>query len=59
MITRMKALLKDEECATMVEYALMVALIAVVVIVGATFLGTAVNDKFDAVGDKINATPPP
>lgn len=56
---RIKKLLADEEGATMVEYALMVALIAVVVIAGASFLGTAVKDKFDAVGDKINATPPP
>ena len=30
---------KDEEGATMVEYALLVALIAVVVIAGALFLG--------------------
>jgi pilus assembly protein Flp/PilA len=37
---------KDEEGATMPEYALMVALVAVVVIAGATLLGEAVDTKF-------------
>ena len=52
-------MLKDEEGATMVEYALMVALIAVVCIVGAGALGTAINNKFSAVGLKVTAVPVP
>ena len=38
--------LKDEEGATAVEYGLMVALIAIVIIVGVTLLGTNVCEKF-------------
>jgi pilus assembly protein Flp/PilA len=45
--------LKDEEGASMPEYALLVALIAVVVIAGATLLGNAVNDKLNLVGNTV------
>jgi pilus assembly protein Flp/PilA len=41
-----KKFFKDESGATAVEYGLMVALIAVVIIVSVTFLGTALNSKF-------------
>ena len=46
---------KDEEGAAMVEYALLVALIAVVVIAGALFLGGTISTKFDEVGSSLNA----
>ena len=42
--------LMDEEGATAVEYALMVALIAVVIIAAVTFLGDEVSEKFSTVG---------
>ena len=45
---------KDEEGASMVEYALLVALIAVVVIAGALFLGGAIETKFDEVGSTVD-----
>jgi pilus assembly protein Flp/PilA len=48
--------LNDEEGASMVEYALLVALIAVVVIAAALFLGTEINDKFSEVGNTVDAT---
>ncbi len=48
--------MKDEEGASMVEYALLVALIAVVVIAAALFLGTEINDKFSEVGATLEAT---
>ncbi len=48
--------LKDEGGASMVEYALLVALIAVVVIAAALFLGTEINDKFSEVGQTLDAT---
>ena len=48
--------IEDEGGASMVEYALLVALIAVVVIAGALFLGTAINDKFSEVGATLEAT---
>jgi pilus assembly protein Flp/PilA len=44
-----RMLWKDEEGATMVEYGLMVALIAVVCITVVTTLGTTLEGKFQAV----------
>jgi len=44
----------EEHGATAVEYALMVALIAVVIIVAVTFIGTSADKKFDEVGDAIS-----
>ena len=48
--------LKDEDGASMVEYALLVALIAVVVIAAALFLGTVINYKFSEVGQTLDST---
>ena len=45
---------RDERGATAVEYGLMVALIAVVIIAAVTTLGTNLNDKFNEVGTKVN-----
>ena len=44
----------DERGASLVEYALLVALIAVVCIVAVTFLGNSANDKFSEVGSAIS-----
>ena len=49
MQSRMKSMLKDEKGATMVEYALMVALIAVVAIAAVTLVGTNVDARFDQI----------
>ena len=46
--------LMDEEGATAVEYALMVALIAVVIIFAVTFLGESVDNVFTDVGTQID-----
>ena len=48
--------IQDEEGASMVEYALLVALIAVVVIAAALFLGNEINEKFSEVGDTVDGT---
>ncbi len=40
---------KEEDGATAVEYAVMVALIAAVVIIGAGILGTTINSKFTSM----------
>ena len=45
--------LKGEDGATAVEYALMVALIAAVIIVAVQALGTAASDKFTTVGGAV------
>lgn len=45
----------DERGASLVEYALLVALIAVVCIVAVTFLGKSAKGKFENVGSSIGA----
>jgi pilus assembly protein Flp/PilA len=44
----------DERGASLVEYALLVALIAVVCIVAVTFLGSSAKDKFSRVGSAVS-----
>ncbi len=44
---------KDEEGATAVEYGLMVALIAVVVITAVALLGTNLSEKFSEVASEV------
>ena len=44
---------RDEEGASLVEYVLLVALIAVVCIAAVTLLGTNARDKFQFTADKI------
>ncbi len=53
MITNLIAMIRDEEGATMVEYGLLVALIALVAIVGVTLLGTNLNSLFNTVAGSI------
>ena len=53
MVDRIKGLFKDEEGATMVEYALMVALIAVVCIAVVTTLGEGASTKFGEAEAKL------
>lgn len=49
---------REEKGATAVEYGLMVALIAAVIIAAVVFLGDTLNTAFDTVGKEIdNATP--
>ncbi len=55
-IARMQKLATREEGATMVEYGLMVALIAVVCIVAVTLLGVNVAAIFNNVAGKVTPT---
>lgn len=48
-----KRFLKDEEGATAVEYGLMVALIAAVIVAAVTLLGENVRDTFNGVAAEI------
>jgi pilus assembly protein Flp/PilA len=50
---RIKNFFKDESGATAVEYGLMVALIAVVIITAVTTLGTNLKDTFTTAGDAV------
>jgi len=46
--------LRNESGATAVEYGLIAALIGVVIIAGAGALGTALNTKFQNIGDTVS-----
>jgi len=50
---------KDERGANLVEYILLVALIAVTVIAAVIFLRTQVNGMFNDAGSKLSNTPNP
>jgi Flp pilus assembly pilin Flp len=47
---------KDEKGASMMEYAFLIALIALVVIAGALFLGTQISDRLSEVGATLQDT---
>jgi pilus assembly protein Flp/PilA len=51
--TLMTRIRHDEEGATAIEYGLLAALIAVVIIGSVTVLGGALDDVFDTVGTRI------
>ena len=53
MLEQLKKLIKDEEAPTAVEYAIMVAGIAVAVIVIVYNIGTHATAKFKVVDDKL------
>lgn len=49
----LRRFVREERAATMVEYAIMVALIAVVAVGAVELLGTTVNTKFGAVNTSL------
>ena len=57
MLQKTISFFKDEEGATMVEYALMVALIAAFCVGAVTLLGENSNDTFNSVAGSIDTTP--
>ena len=46
---------RDERGASLVEYALLVALIAVICIVAIAFLGQSASNKFSVVGSSVGS----
>ena len=52
--TWIQARCKTERGASLVEYALLVALIAVVCIIALTFLGDSASEKFSGVGSNLD-----
>lgn len=54
-----RRLASDTNGATMVEYALLVGLIAVVVALGATILGQDISTMFNNIGTYIQSLVPP
>jgi pilus assembly protein Flp/PilA len=55
MFTKLINFFKDEEGATMVEYALMLALIAIVCILAVTFVGQQAELVFNASGSNMSS----
>jgi pilus assembly protein Flp/PilA len=53
MFQKMMNFFKDEEGATMVEYALMLALIAIICISAVGVIGTKANGTFTDIGDNM------
>ena len=51
--TAFQSRMTNEEGASMVEYALLVALIAIVVIVSITFLAGEINETYSDVGNSL------
>ncbi|HEV3086061.1 MAG TPA: Flp family type IVb pilin [Candidatus Elarobacter sp.] len=54
-MTTFVAMLRDEDAASLTEYALVLALIAVVAIVGLNQVYNAVSATLNNVGDKLTA----
>ena len=53
MLTSIATFIRDEEGATAVEYGLMAALIAAVIIAAVTSIGTNLKTVFDNVASKL------
>jgi pilus assembly protein Flp/PilA len=53
LINAVKGFVKDDSGASMVEYGLMVALVAAACVTAVTALGTAVSGKFNSVASSI------
>ncbi|PYR71258.1 MAG: Flp family type IVb pilin [Acidobacteria bacterium] len=57
LISRLRALKRNTEGQDLLEYALLVALIALVAYVGVTATGTSVNAVFHTISSKISSMP--
>jgi Flp pilus assembly pilin Flp len=49
--------LSNEEGQALIEYALIISLVALIAVGGLTFAGTRVSDMFSAIGSKLNLNP--
>jgi len=52
-LKKIVAFIRDEEAAAAIEYGLLVALIALAIVVGATTLGTKIGAMFTTAAGKI------
>jgi pilus assembly protein Flp/PilA len=55
LMNRLQSLVRDEQGQDLVEYAMLVALIALVCVIGVAAAGTSVNAIFASIGGKIVA----
>lgn len=54
MLERLRGLVLEENGPTAIEYALIAALVAVVIIAALIFLGNAITNLFGYVGNQVN-----
>jgi pilus assembly protein Flp/PilA len=55
LMARMRAFVKDDSGQDLLEYALLVGLIALVAVLAVTSTGTSVNNIFQAISDSLAA----
>ena len=53
-LRRIMAFLNDEEGASAIEYGLLVGLIALAIVAGATLLGTSISNMFTRAATKLD-----
>lgn len=53
MLTKLYIRMRDDEGATALEYGILVALIAIVIVVGVTAFGGALNTFFQGIAAKV------
>jgi pilus assembly protein Flp/PilA len=53
-IQKAKEFARNEEGVTAIEYGLLAALVAVVIITAVTSIGTSLQDTFNSVADKLS-----
>jgi pilus assembly protein Flp/PilA len=58
MLTKLRTFARDESGATMIEYGLIAALVAVAAIVALQALGLSISNIFTAIGTKVNSVSP-
>ena len=58
LLNMIRPFMKDEDGVTAIEYALIGALVAIAIIVGAGALGISLNSIFDAIADKVDDISP-
>jgi pilus assembly protein Flp/PilA len=57
-LTRLLAILRNEDGQGLAEYALILALIAIVSIVALLFMGNQVSDKLSVIGGQLQSVAP-
>jgi pilus assembly protein Flp/PilA len=55
---KIMAFINDEEGASAIEYGLLVGLIALAIVAGATALGTSISDMFGRAATRLDAVAP-
>jgi pilus assembly protein Flp/PilA len=58
MLNHVRTFARDESGATMIEYGLIAALVAVAAIVALQALGTSISSLFSSVATKMNSVSP-